>query len=473
MKRLFALGLTTVLLAGCVSSPTTTPQQTALKSDALGLGGAPAPVIADDWWKALGDPQLDRLVDEALSGSPSLAAAMARVRLAQSQLASTRAGTYPQVTFDSEVVREQLPGHYIYPPPYAGNTEWVGTTAGNLSWSLDLFGKEEAEVDQGRSLAAAAAFDAEAARLMLAGTVTNTYIQLARAYALADAAEETVRQRAEVLGLVSGRVKSGLEDSAAEKQASAQLELAREDLLRARADRDLAVHLLAALIGKGADAYDVARPVPNETALALPQTLPADLLARRADIAAAKARIDAASSGRVAAHQAFYPDIDLLGTAGWAALGFGQFFKTSSLQYGGGAAIHLPIFDAGELRAKYAGATAELDEAVADYNQAVVTAVRQTSDAVTQLRAADGAAADQTRALADAQANYDLATSRYKAGLSSELVLLSAEDVLIQARRSSAVLSADQASTRVALVMALGGGFDANASTSKQADSHD
>ena len=161
------------------------------------------------------------------------------------------------------------------------------------------------------------------------------------------------------------------------------------------------------------------------------------------------------------------------GAAGFAALGFGQLFKTASLQYGGGAAIHLPIFDAGELRAQYAGATAGLDEAVADYNQAVVTAVRQTADAVTQLQTADGEAADQMRALADAQASYDLASSRYKTGLSSELALLSAEDVLIQARRSSAVLSADQASARVALLMALGGGFGANGSTEKQAKSHD
>ena len=74
-----------------------------------------------------------------------------------------------------------------------------------------------------------------------------------------------------------------------------------------------------------------------------------------------------------------------MGAAGWAALGLAPLFSAAALQYGAGPAIHLPIFDAGKLRAEYAGATAQLDEAVADYNQSVVTAVKQTADALTQI----------------------------------------------------------------------------------------
>jgi NodT family efflux transporter outer membrane factor (OMF) lipoprotein len=460
----FTIALSAFLLAGCVSAPPTSPQVPASTADTVGLPNQALPRVADDWWTTFGDPQLDRLISEALEGSPTLAAAMARLREAQSQLSATRSVTYPQVTGDAQAMRERLSKNYVIPPPYAATWRWLGSAAANLSWSLDLFGKEQAQVDRARASANAAGLDATAARLALTGAVATTYIQLAQAYALVDAAEQTVHQRSEVHQLVSLRFKSGLDNPATSKQASAQLALAREELLRAQAERDLAVHMLAALIGKGAQAYDITRPHLNETALTLPTTLSADLLARRADIAAAKARIDAATAGRQTAHQAFYPDIDLLGTAGWSAIGFTSLFTASSLQYGGGAAIHLPIFDAGTLRANYAGATARLDEAVADYNQTLVTAVRQTADAVTQLRSVDAQAVEQVQALADATESYELTVSRYKNGLSSELSLLSTEETLIEARRQSALLQAEKASARVSLVLALGGGFDATQS---------
>jgi len=223
--------------------------------------------------------------------------------------------------------------------------------------------------------------------------------------------------------------------------------------------RELAVHQIAALVGRGADAYNISRPKLDRSALALPAMLPADLLARRADIAAAEARIDAATAGRHAAHQAFYPDINLIGAAGFAAIGLSTLFSGGSGQYGIGPAIHLPIFDAGELRAKYAGATAQLDEAVASYNQSVVGAVKQTADAITDLQSLEGQAAQQREALRASNASFDLATRRYRSGLSPQLNVLSAEDVLIQAKRQDASISADLLSARVSLLMALGGGY--------------
>jgi NodT family efflux transporter outer membrane factor (OMF) lipoprotein len=423
------------------------------------LSAAPTPAIADAWWKAFGDPQLDALVDQALKGSPTLQVALARMREAQAQLSVSRAATYPQLTLDGQEQRTHFSSNYIIPPPYAGTMQWYGQVQANLSWSLDLFGKQAAQVDAARSSAEAAALDAEAARLALAGTVTQAYISLDRAYLLADVADETVKQREGVLRLTAGRVNSGLDSKASDEQAKALLAIAKEDQIRANAARDLAVHQIAALIGRGADAYNISRPNPNRSALALPAVLPADLLARRADIAAAEARIDAATSGRHAAHQAFYPDINLIGAAGFAAIGLSTLFNGSSGQYGIGPAIHLPIFDAGELRAKYAGATAQLDEAVAGYNQSVVGAVKQTADAITQLQALESQAAQQGEALRASNASFDLATRRYRSGLSPQLNVLSAEDILIQAKRQDVAISADLLSSRVSLLMALGGGY--------------
>jgi NodT family efflux transporter outer membrane factor (OMF) lipoprotein len=461
MKKLLSLLPLGLLLAACVSAPPTTPSQVALKPGGLGLGTAAEPAIADRWWNAFGDPQLDSLVDEALKGNPTLAAALARVRMAQSQLASSKAATWPQVTLDGNEQRERFSNDYLIPPPYAGTTQWIGTVQANLSWSVDLFGKEQSGIDRARASANAAQLDATAARLLLAGSVTQSYIALSRAYVLADVAEEAVKERAGVSSLTAGRVRAGLDTLASQKQAEALLAIAREDRIGADSDRELAVHALAALTGHGAEAYTVARPKLNDAALALPDALPADLLARRADIAAAQARIDAAFSGREVARKAFYPDINLLGLAGVAAIGLGPLATAASTQYGGGAAIHLPIFDAGVLRAQYADATAGLDESVADYNAAVLTAVRQTADAITTLHTVQSEAEQQRQALAAARASFELTARRYRSGLNPQQNVLDTEAVLIQARRQYASLSSDDASARVALLMALGGGFDA------------
>jgi NodT family efflux transporter outer membrane factor (OMF) lipoprotein len=472
MKKLLTVLMLSASLAACVSAPTTTPQET--KITALGLNGAAAPAIADDWWKAFGDPKLDALIDAALKGSPTLAAAMARVRAAQSELAASTAATYPQASFDGNVVRERLSKDYIIPPPYGGTTRWVGQLQANLSWSLDLFGKEQDQVDRAQKTADAAALDAEAARLLLAGSVTQAYVALSRAYALSDVANEEVKQREMVLDLAMRRGKAGLDTVASQRQAEALLAIARETQIRAKSTQELAVHQIAALIGRGADAYGIARPALDDAALALPATLPADLLARRADIAAAEARIDAAFSGREVARKGFYPDINLIGLIGTAAIGLGPLVSSEAFQYGGGAAIHLPIFDAGKLRAQYAGATAGLDEAVADYNRNVVGAVKDAADAITNLHAIDAEAGQQRAALKAAEQSFDLATRRYKSGLNPLQTTLDAESVLIQARRETAALSADTASARVSLLMALGGGFDsAKTNIASKDDSHE
>jgi len=437
---------------------------------ALGLDGARMPVIADTWWKSFGDPKLDALVGESLRDNPSLKIALARVRGAQSQLAASIAQTYPQATFDGDVERERLSKDYIIPPPYGGTMRWVGTLQANLSYSLDLFGKEQDQIDRARASARAASLDAEAARLLLAGSVTQAYIALSRAWALSDVAEEAVREREGVLKLSAGRVGAGLDTLASQRQAEALLAISREELIRAKAARDIAVHQIAALAGHGADAYDIPRPALNDAALGLPEKLPADLLARRADVAAAEERVDAAMSGREIARKAFYPDVNLIALAGTAAIGLDPLFSSEAGQYGAGGAIHLPIFDAGTLRAQYAGATADLDESVADYNNAVVGAVKQVSDDITNLNAVTGQAAQQRAARKAAQQSFDLATKRYRSGLNPLQTALDAESVLIQAERDDAALSADRASAQVSLLMTLGGGFDAAKMNSKDDD---
>src|SRR4051812_36034290 len=101
IKRLALCSAAIVALSACVAAPTTMPLATPLRNEELGLRGTPAPAIGASWWNAFGDPQLDRLIARAFEGSPTLAAALARIREAQSQLSQARAGTYPQAVFDA------------------------------------------------------------------------------------------------------------------------------------------------------------------------------------------------------------------------------------------------------------------------------------------------------------------------------------------------------------------------------------
>jgi NodT family efflux transporter outer membrane factor (OMF) lipoprotein len=244
------------------------------------------------------------------------------------------------------------------------------------------------------------------------------------------------------------------------------LALARADEKRTTAQRDMDIHAIAALAGQGAEAYaTITRPAPNlDTALPLPTALPADLLARRPDILAAQARVEAAAKGREAAHADFYPNINLAAFAGFQSIGLSNLLTGGSFTYGAGPAIHLPIFDAGKIRANYAGATADLDAAVEAYNGAVLDAVRQTADAMTQVASLESQRTDQQAALDSAVRSFALAETRYRTGLSDQILMLNAESTLLTAREQFATVVANSTIQRVTLLLSVGGGFNPAAS---------
>src|SRR5471032_1585295 len=407
-------------LASCVDAPPTVPSQTEIAPGALGLGATAAPQPQPDWWKAFNDPQLDRLVEQLLASNPTLQGALARIRAAQAELSVARALDYPNINIDGSEQRELLSNDYLYPRPFGGSWQWVGDVQAHFRWSLDFWGKQAALIDRARSASAAAALDAGAARLALAGMFAQSYVELLLAYQNIDIAHQTVTERQTILDLTQSRVTAGLENEASLEQAKALLAMARMQVRRAQAERDMAVHAIAALAGEGAEGYgDIARPtLALDAALPLPEKLPADLLARRPDILAAQARITAAVRGRDAAHADFYPNINLIAAIGFQSLALNSLLSASALTMGAGPAIHLPIFDAGRIRAEYARATADLDGAVADYNGAVVSAVRQTADALTQVASLADQRQQQKLALDSAGRAFNLAKERYRLGLS-------------------------------------------------------
>jgi NodT family efflux transporter outer membrane factor (OMF) lipoprotein len=461
------------VLAAC--APNLPPQQTALSAASLGLGPEPAPAVDMTWWHALHDPALDQLMEDALAKNPSLAEAQARLEAAKAALSSARSEEYPHLDFNGQELREQLSSRYIIPPPYGGSTRWLGDVEGDLSWDIDLWGREAALVDKAKALRYAARLDSDGARLAIESALASAYVAFDGACRLDAIARQSVNERTQTLALTGRRLKSGLDSQVEKSEAAALLDSAREQEKAADANREISVHEIAALSGHGADAYAgiVCPAQPLDASLPLPEALPADLLARRPDILASEARIQAALSGREAARTAFYPNVNLLGVAGFSALGLGNLFTGNAAQYGGGAAVHLPIFDAGALRANYHEASADLDLAIADYNGAVLAAVRDTADHLTQIRSLDARTAESAQFLRDSEEGYRLAQSRYRSGLANQLTLLDAEALVLQARDEHVTLEWQRTSARIDLVLAIGGGFSAAARENQQVKAHE
>jgi len=461
MKKTALTMMVASLLAGCAAVPHVQPQVAQLQPSTLGLGDQGA-AIGAAWWTTYGDPQLDRLEAMGLAGNPTLDAALARIRAAQAEVQVRHAGQLPQIDADGSVLHEQLSDKSLIPPPYGGTDQTLSSVQAALSWDLDLFGRQRSLVRQASANAAAARFDAAAARLAITTSIAQTYVGLARADRLIAVADDFIATRQDALRYVQSRIRNQLSNQFDLRQAETLLAQAEQVRTRAEKQRDLLTHALAALVGRGADFYPVIT-VPTlalDSPPAVPGVLPADLLGRRPDLLAGQARIEAAVQGRAVAKADFMPNVNLQALVGASAFGFGSLFTGGALQGGGGVAIHIPIFEGGKLRAQYARVTADLDGAVASYNGTVLTAVRESADAATSVRSADEDVAEQGRVLAGLRDTVRLDQVRIRTGLGSQLDAIDSGFRLLEAEQDLVSLQAASLTSRIQLVAALGGGFD-------------
>jgi NodT family efflux transporter outer membrane factor (OMF) lipoprotein len=455
-----------VALAACASLPPAAPARVAKAPAAYEVRASLAAPAADwpgdRWWSAYGDAQLDQLIDEALAGSPSLAAAEARVRRAEATSALTRARQLPTLSANASAQELKQSYNLGIPPQFVpqGYNDYGKLTL-DFSWELDFWGKNRAAVAAATSEARAAQADAAEARLMLSTSIAAAYADLARLYAERDVAERAVSVQQETSHLVGDRVANGLDTRGEQRQAEAEPLQSRADLGAIDEQIALTRNRLAALLGAGPDrGLAIARPAPAALKpFGLPQTLAAELVGRRPDVAAARWRAEAAASRIKEAKAAFYPNVNLAGFIGFQSLKLTELFKSGSDVGAVGPAISLPIFQGGSLRAGLRGAEADRDAAVASYDAALTEALRQVADAVASQRALAGQLADSRAALAASEDAYRIARLRYQGGLSTYQSVLIAEQNALRRRRTVADLDARAFALDVALVRALGGGF--------------
>jgi NodT family efflux transporter outer membrane factor (OMF) lipoprotein len=449
-------------LSGCADMSGITPRAELRDAPSLGLNAYATPTagVPAEWWREFGDESLNKLVAQALQGSPNLKLAEARLARARAVLDVADAATRPQVNGQVDITRQGYTANGAVPPPLAGSIRNTGTLQLNASWELDFFGKNRAALDAALGSANAAEADAQAARVLLASNVARTHFQLVRLNEQSAVARRTLAQRDETLKLVQDRVRAGLDTRLELSQSEGGLPEARLQLEALQEQSALARNTLAALIGQPNSA--VAQEIPSLAAIknvAMTPTIPADLLGRRADIAAARWRVEASGKDVVNAKTQFYPNINLVAFAGFSSIGLGRLLDSGSQQWGVGPALRLPIFDAGRLRANLRGKTADLDAAVESYNAAVIDAVRDVADQVASTQAIARQQTEQRAAQASSESAYDIAVQRYRAGLGTYLNVLTAETNVLTQRRNAVDLAARSLDTQVALMRALGGGY--------------
>lgn len=450
-----------LLLVGCASpGPAHTPLAQATPAS-VGLGAAATETVArSQWWKALGDEQLDSLIDTALSGNPSLAVSRARLEQAVALSQVREAANGPQATLGVDATRQRYTANGLVPAPVAGNTYNSGTVQASLSWSPDFFGQHAAELQAALGQARAAQADAAAAANALAAQVGRSYVALARLVAQRDVAERALAQREEQRRLTQQRTAAGLDSQVELTQAQGAVPDARTQIEALEEQITLGRRQLAVLTGQAPNALpSVAPRLAALDPLAVTDMLGADLLGRRPDVVAARWRVEAATQGVNSARSEFYPNINIGAFIGLNALGLDKLLNGSSRQMGVTPALRLPIFDGGRLRAQLSGRQAELDAAIAQYNGAVLDAVKEAGDALASIQSLSRQQALQDEAVASAEKAYQFAQERYRAGLGSYLVVLSTESQVLAQRRLAVDLRARQLDTRLVLMKALGGGW--------------
>ncbi|HUJ81396.1 MAG TPA: efflux transporter outer membrane subunit, partial [Candidatus Acidoferrales bacterium] len=472
-KSIFVVLVAALCATGCASMHNLKPQARLGDIDDLAsaksLRGVPRSESAwptTDWWTRFNDPQLDRLVQEALSGNPSLKAAQARVRKALALAGVAGAARFPQIEGRGTISEQRFSERGVVPPPFAGHWSSENRLAVNLSYDLDFWGRNRSAYESALDQAKAAAVDAYAARLFISASVAHAYVELQHAYNQLDVANETLKQRQHILDLTRDRVAAGLDTRLELKQAESALPATREQIAALNETIQLTQNQLAALLGQGPDrGLVIARPQPQELgAVALPTNLPADLIGRRPDVIAQRWRVQASSKDIDVAKAEFYPNINLTAFVGLESLGLGKFLETSSGVVGVGPAVSLPIFTGGRLTSNLSEKNADFDIAVEQYNETLVNALREVVDQLDSFRSVDEQRQQLQIALSAAQDAYDLSLLRYQGGVGNYLQVLSAESQVLAQKGLATDLNARELDLSINLIRALGGGYDVRAS---------
>lgn len=454
-------------LAGCLTPPPRDAHPDLKVTAPVGAATAAEPAATSPnwpqatWWKAYRDPTLDTLIDKALAASPDIGAAEARFQSATAAIAAARAAAGPNLTGAGDASRQRLSDNGLFPPRLLGFNWYNQFDLGvQASYTFDWWGLHRAQVRSAIDSARAARVERDAADQTIASAVATEYFGYQADQGRLTLALRSVATAGQALEVARARVQAHFADPADEDHANLDVLSARDHMGDVITSEHMHLVALAALLGCApAELPELApRELPVVTTQ-LPETASIDLIARRPDIIASRWRVEASGQDLEAARAGFMPNVTLSGLLGLSSRDLGKLLEIGSADPSITGAIHLPLFDAGALRAGYSRTHAALQLAIADYRSTVLSAAR---DVNTQLELRDTAVKqfalrqEQLEAARQLQAK---AEERLQRGVSDVRPQLAATAQWLSAQEALIETNYQQLSADLALIRALGGGY--------------
>ena len=423
----------TLMLTACATPP---PYQKpamevppAFKESALWKAARPnASEVPDDWWLLFNDPVLNDLQKQVAVGNENLKSAAAQVQVARAALGSSRAGLLPTVGSSAAGSLSSAPG--------SASTSRLYSAAANATWEIDLWGRVASTVSSAQARLQASADDLAGARLSVQALLTQTYFSLRAAESQAALLERSVTAYQRSLALTQNRYTAGIASAADVAQAQTQLKSTQAQGVEANSSRAQLEHAIATLLGKPSAMLNLPRTAALPEAPSIPVQLPASLMERRPDIAAAERRVAAANAQIGVAQSAFFPAVTLSANAGFRGNDLAQLLSAPNLFWSLGPALAATLFDGGARQSGEDSARASLDLAAAAYRQTVLNALQEVEDNLGVAASLEEEITLQTDALAAAQRNLDITNNQYQAGTVSYLNVVTAQATALGAERT-------------------------------------
>ncbi|SAK57671.1 RND efflux system outer membrane lipoprotein [Caballeronia hypogeia] len=458
------------MLAACTVGPdyrrplAETPP--AWKTDSYWRLGEPSHApLALDWWQHFDDPTLNTLETQALAQNQTLTAASAHYAQAQATLAQTSALGLPEVDLGANASRSRISKNRpanTYSTPNSSTVQNDLKLAPTVNYDVDLFGRIRREVESAHASADQSRDDLANARLVLTTDLASDYFSMRELDAEIDVLNRSVDLQKKALDYVQAQHDLGAVSGLDVLQQQALLDQTRVQAQLLVNQREQFEHAIAALVGTPAPQFSIAPDLAERPLPPIPLGMPSDVLQRRPDVASAERAMAAANAQIGVAKAAFFPSLTLNGTIGWESTAFSSLISAPSLLWTFGTMASQVIFDGGRRAAGVDFANQGYVAAVANYRQTVLGAFQQVQDGIVGLSVLDGAAKQSHAAVVDAQRLLSLANDRYSGGLVAYLDVITAQQQLLTSERQDVQIRGQQRTVSVALVKALGGGWDAN-----------
>lgn len=429
---------------------------------------------AADWWHKYADSALDALIAQGLANAPSIANAQARFNNARESVRISAAAAGVRIDAQASVTRQRLSENGLFPAELLGFTWYNQADLGlQASYSFDWWHKRRAATLAAVDAARAAQAERSAAALALTAAIADSYFGWQADQAQRALLDEQLRLAMRHQQITAARIRAELEPADGQYPLDSELAALRAMRIELETSANLHRVVIAALLGVSTEQLPAftATPLPA-VSTRLPDNVRVNLLARRADIVASRWRVEAAQQQLHAARAEFMPDISINALAALSSIDLGRLFEAGSATPSIGAAIHLPIFDSGLLKAQYGVRAAQLDAAVAGYNEAVVSAAREVATHTLNLQQLGAQREQHLAQINAAQQLLSAAEARHQRGLTDARPVLSAGQLVQQRRAALAGLDAAAVSADINLQLALGGGYSSDGFTTASNDGH-